>query len=420
MTLPLILFVVLLVADTGSGDRLQYNRDIRPILSENCFSCHGPDASRRKSKMRLDVREGAVARGAILPGSPEESSLIDRIRSDDPDEVMPPPGAHKMLTPQQKQMLQRWIAEGAEYQTHWAFVPPAQSPPPETRQAGAVIRNPIDAFVQARLAREGLRPSPEASRETLIRRVTLDLTGLPPTAEEVDAFLCDASPCAYEKVVDRLLNSPHYGERMAVDWLDAARYADSNGYQVDRDRELWPWRDWVIGAFNQTMGVDIAETIHAQITPEAEPESNQKASIAFDRIARAVRRTIALAQSLNTPKKPPQTRTAARKRIIRRVEDAIQRAAKGPRAESLHEELFDRIDTPEFDNELATRDINEIIQEICNDLGLEGIPGVNTWKRRTPEDIKILNEKAEAPPKTPNTAGLTPPLPPKSKPPPDG
>ena len=169
-----------------------------------------------------------------------------------------------------------------------------------------------------------------------------------------------------------------------------------------------------------TMGVDIAETIHAQITPEAEPESNQKASIAFDRIARAVRRTIALAQSLNTPKKPPQTRTAARKRIIRRVEDAIQRAAKGPRAESLHEELFDRIDTPEFDNELATRDINEIIQEICNDLGLEGIPGVNTWKRRTPEDIKILNEKAEAPPKTPNTAGLTPPLPPKSKPPPDG
>ena len=170
------------------------------------------------------------------------------------------------------------------------------------------------------------------------------------------------------------------------------------------------------------MGVEIAETIHAQITPQAEPASNQQASIAFDRIARAVRRTIALAQSLNNPKIPPQSRTAARRKIIRRVEDRIHRLAKGPRAESLREELFDRIDTNEFDNEIATRDIEELIQEICNDLGLEGIPGASAWRRRTPEDIKILNEKAEAPPRipTPRSAGSIPPLDPSPKPPPDG
>ncbi|MFI5387313.1 MAG: DUF1549 domain-containing protein, partial [Fimbriimonadales bacterium] len=271
MTHPLILLAVLSLAEAGPGpgDRLQYNRDIRPILSDYCLSCHGPDASRRKAKLRLDVRKGAMERGAFVPGKPKQSALIDRVLSDDPDEVMPPPGSHKALNRRQKEMLQRWIAEGAEYQAHWAFVPPVKSP--RIQPAGAVIRDPIDAFIQERLAREGLRPSPEASRETLIRRVTLDLTGLPPIPSEVDAFVADGSSDAFEKVVDRLLSSPRYGERMAVDWLDAARYADSNGYQVDRDRELWPWRDWVIRAFNDNKPFDkfTIEQIAGDLLPNA-------------------------------------------------------------------------------------------------------------------------------------------------------
>src|SRR5262245_32111142 len=220
---PTILLALLSVGDTGAGDRLQYNRDIRPIFSDNCFSCHGPDANKRKGRLRLDVRASALDRHAFVPGRPEQSTLIERINSDDPDQFMPPPGSHKTLTRQQKQILQRWISEGAEYQPHWAFVPPVRMPPPPTQQAGGVIRNPIDRFIQARLAREGLTPAPEAPRDTLIRRVTLDLTGLPPTPAEVDAFLLDRADDAYEKVVDRLLSSPHHGERMAVDWLDAAR-----------------------------------------------------------------------------------------------------------------------------------------------------------------------------------------------------
>src|SRR6185312_1136503 len=165
MTQPFILLALLSVADTGPGDGIEYNRDIRPILSDNCFSCHGPDSSRRKARLRLDLRESALRRDAFVPGSPGESVLIDRILSEDPEEIMPPLGSHKTLTPKQKQMLQRWIAEGAKYQTHWAFVPPAGTPPPRTQKAGGVIRNPIDSFIQARLAREGLRPSLETSRQ---------------------------------------------------------------------------------------------------------------------------------------------------------------------------------------------------------------------------------------------------------------
>lgn len=283
MTHPLILLALLAAADVGPGDRLQYNRDIRPILSENCFSCHGPDANQRKSRLRLDVRENALEREAFVPGNPDESVLIERVLSEDPDEVMPPPGSHKTLNPQQKVTLRRWIAEGAEYQRHWAFVPPIATPPPQSRQAGVLIRNPIDAFIQARLGRESLSMSLEASRETLIRRVTLDLTGLPATPEEVDAFLCDASENAYEKVVDRLLGSPRYGERMAVDWLDVARYADSNGYQVDRDRELWPWRDWVIRAFNQNMPFDqfTVEQLAGDLLPN--PTLDQRIATGFHR-----------------------------------------------------------------------------------------------------------------------------------------
>lgn len=258
-----------------AADRVQFNRDIRPILSDKCFFCHGPDKNHREGDLRLDVREDALARHALVPGQPDESLLIQRIVSEDADERMPPPGSHKELAPKQKELLKRWISEGAEYQPHWAFLPPDKPRPPELAleldEPRVVIRNPIDAFIVAKLRAEGLQPSPEATKEALIRRVSLDLTGLPPTVEEVDQFLCDQSEAAYEKVVDRLLKSPHYGERMAIDWLDAARYADTNGYQVDRDRELWLWRDWVIRAFNDNMPFDqfTVEQLAGDLLPDA-------------------------------------------------------------------------------------------------------------------------------------------------------
>jgi cytochrome c553 len=250
---------------------VDFNRDVRPILSDNCFSCHGPDASRREATLRLDVRDDALAQGAFVPGNAEQSLLIERIFAETADELMPPPDSGKELTSAQKEALKRWVDEGAKYQQHWAFVPPAKSEPPQITHRGFEIRSPIDAFIQARLVQEGLTPSPEASKATLIRRVTLDLTGLPPTPAEVDAFLQDETEHAYENVVDRLLNSPHYGERMAIDWLDAARYADSNGYQVDRDRELWPWRDWIIRAFNDNMPFDqfTVEQLAGDLLPAA-------------------------------------------------------------------------------------------------------------------------------------------------------
>src|SRR5690606_30790737 len=203
----------------ASADRPDFNREIRPILSDNCFACHGPDDSTRKARLRLDRREGATEPSrsgalAIVPGDPDSSELIARITATDPGEVMPPPETGKSLTPEQVDVLRRWIASGADYQTHWAFVPPRRPPVPEPPAdvLEAPISNPIDAFIAARLAQEGLRMSPEADRATLIRRVTLDLTGLPPSPEEVDAFLADPSPTAYEDLVDRLLTSPRYGE----------------------------------------------------------------------------------------------------------------------------------------------------------------------------------------------------------------
>jgi hypothetical protein len=252
----LMLCVILTTVNSRASERLEFNRDVRPILSDNCFFCHGPDAEQRQAGLRLDLREDALAAAAFLPGVPDESLLVQRILSDDPDELMPPPDSHKKLTSDQKETLRRWIAEGAEYQLHWAFVAPVKPDLPPESAIGSNIQNPIDNFIRAKLGEMGLSPSPAASRESLIRRVTLDLTGLPPTPDEVDAFLHDSAANAYERVVDRLLASPHFGERMAVDWLDAARYADTNGYQVDRDRELWPWRDWVIRAFNDNMPFD--------------------------------------------------------------------------------------------------------------------------------------------------------------------
>ncbi len=234
---------------------LDFNRDIRPILSENCFYCHGQDANKREADLRLDVREAAVAARAIVPGDPGASSILERIHSTDPDVLMPPPESNRRLSAEQKQLLDRWIREGAEYRPHWAFVPPTRCQLPQPRQADWP-RNEIDRFILARLEEAGLKPSPEADRPTLIRRLHADLVGLPPTPEEVDAFANDPDPQAYEKLVDRLLASPHYGERMALPWLDAARYADSNGFQQDGDTWQWIWRDWVVNALNADMPFD--------------------------------------------------------------------------------------------------------------------------------------------------------------------
>jgi Protein of unknown function (DUF1553)/Protein of unknown function (DUF1549)/Planctomycete cytochrome C len=287
--LPALLLAVLSLARAEAAEPLRYNRDIRPILSENCFSCHGPDANHRKAGLRLDVREEtlkAVESGeiAIVPGEIGKSALWERMNSTDADDVMPPPKAHKTVTVAQKEKLRLWIEQGAKYEPHWAYAPLAPLPMAlPVVQRGDWARNDLDRFILARLESEGLAPSAAATKETLIRRVSLDLTGLPPTPTEVDGFLADESEQAYEKVVERLLKSPRYGERMAVDWLDAARYADSNGYQVDRDRELWPWRDWVIRAFNDNKPFDqfTIEQIAGDLLPEATLE--QRIATGFHR-----------------------------------------------------------------------------------------------------------------------------------------
>ncbi len=253
------------VAAGPVSSRPDFSRNVRPILSQHCFKCHGPDDAAREAKLRLDVRESAIARAEsgktpIVPGQPAASELIRRIDSHDADAMMPPAAANKPLSNDERRILRAWVAAGAEYKPHWAFVPPRQVPPPRVAQRTDVplSRNPIDDFVRAQLASSGLglQPSPEADRYTLIRRVSLDLIGLPPTPAEADAFVNDTSPNAYERLVDRLLASPHYGERWGRRWLDVARYADTNGYEKDRGRSIWPYRDWVIGALNADLPFD--------------------------------------------------------------------------------------------------------------------------------------------------------------------
>jgi Protein of unknown function (DUF1549)/Protein of unknown function (DUF1553)/Planctomycete cytochrome C len=234
---------------------LDFNRDVRPILAENCFYCHGQDANKRQAELRLDVRDVAIEAGAIVPGDTLASELVSRINSNDPTEQMPPPKSNRHLSPEQKKRLEQWIAEGATYAPHWAFVAPKRPIEPDVKDR-QWVRNPIDRFVLAKLEAAGMSPSPEADRPTLIKRLSIDLTGLPPTPEEVDAFVADRDPKAYEKLVDRLLASPHYGERMALPWLDAARYADSNGFQQDGDTWQWIWRDWLVKALNDDMPFD--------------------------------------------------------------------------------------------------------------------------------------------------------------------
>ena len=255
-----------------------FTSQIRPLLSDNCFKCHGPDDSARKSKLRLDRPDTAMqpaksGKRAIISGKPDESELISRIMANDPDEVMPPPSTKKTLTPAQKELLRKWIAGGAKYQEHWAFVPPRRPALPEVKQKDWP-KNAIDYFVLSRLEKEKLSPSPAADRYTLVRRLSLDLIGLPPTLEEADLFVNDTSPDAYEKLVDRLLASSHYGERWGRRWLDLARYADTNGYEKDRPRSIWPYRDWVINALNADMPFDefTIEQIAGDLLPNATPD----------------------------------------------------------------------------------------------------------------------------------------------------
>jgi hypothetical protein len=288
-TLALMLAAMLYaVAVSGhAGDPPQqsvdFNRDIRPILSDNCFTCHGPDEKQRKAGLHFDTKAGAFAKaGVIIPGDAAGSRLIKRITADDPEMRMPPPDSGHSLTDNQKALIRRWIDQGAKWETHWAYIAPVRPDPPKTGDT-AWPRNPIDNFVLAHLEWEGLRPSPEADRPALLRRVTLDLTGLPPTPAELDSFLADKSPGAYEARVDKLLRSPHYGERMALQWLDLARYADTHGYHIDSHRDMWRWRDWVIDAFNRNMPFDrfTIEQLAGDLLPNATVE--QEIASGFNR-----------------------------------------------------------------------------------------------------------------------------------------
>jgi hypothetical protein len=270
---------------TPTAEAIVFSRDVLPILSENCLRCHGPDDKARKAKLRLDTREGVL--GVVVAGKSDASELIRRITSEDKEEVMPPASTRRTLTLAQKELLRRWVEQGAAWSKHWAYETPRRPNLPAVHDAGW-CKNAIDRFVQARLEKEGLRASPSASKETLIRRVTLDLTGLPPTLKQIDDFLADRSPDAYDKLVDQLLASPHYGERMALTWLDGARFADTNGYQNDFARSMWLWRDWVIAAFNTNMPFDqfAIEQIAGDMLPGA--TLSQKIASGFNRNNRTV------------------------------------------------------------------------------------------------------------------------------------
>ena len=280
-----VLFCVSL-ASAATPPAVDFQRQVRPILSDNCFLCHGPDKGTRMADLRLDLKDGALAARKngtpIVPGKPDESLLIKRIFSEDASFRMPPAMAHKTLTAEQKDTLRKWIEQGAPWKEHWSFIPPVKQNPPAVQNT-SWIRTPIDQFLLARIETAGLTPNQEADRRTMIRRVTFDLTGLPPTPEEVEAFVSDKSPKAYEKVVDHLLASPRYGEHRARYWLDAARYADSQGLHIDNYREMWPYREWVIRAFNSNMPFDrfTIEQLAGDLLPNA--TLDQKIASGFHR-----------------------------------------------------------------------------------------------------------------------------------------
>ncbi|MEE2948434.1 MAG: DUF1553 domain-containing protein [Verrucomicrobiota bacterium] len=275
-----------LIAD--DENRIEFNRDIRPILSDNCFQCHGPDAKHRKAGLRLDTENGAFRNeGGVRPfvaGKLGESEAYRRITTNEPDNLMPPPDSGRSLTDAEQDSIRRWIEQGAEWQRHWAFIPPKRTALPLGQALGQEQpRNAIDHFILAKLRDEQLAPSPEAAKRTLIRRATLDLTGLPPTPTELEAFVADRGPRAYERLIDHLLASPHYGEHMAQGWLDAARYADTNGFQADRTRNQWHWRDWVVDALNRNMPFDqfTIEQLAGDLLPN--PSLDQLIATGFNR-----------------------------------------------------------------------------------------------------------------------------------------
>ena len=279
--------VVLACAALGAAPvgnlKVEYNRDVRPILSENCFFCHGPDKNQRKAKLRLDVRDEAIAKEAFVPGKPEESELVKRILTTDEDDVMPPPDSHKHLTDAQKDILKRWIAQGAEYQPHWAYVTPTRPELPAVKNK-KWVRNPVDTFILQNLEAKRIKPSPEADRRTLLRRLSLDLIGLPPTPEEMVAFIADKDPRAYERQVERLLASQHFGERMTVPWLDIVRFSDTVGYHGDQNQRIFPYRDYVIASFNRNKPFDrfTVEQIAGDLLPN--PTIEQRVATGFNRL----------------------------------------------------------------------------------------------------------------------------------------
>lgn len=276
-------------ASVAMPEKIDFNYHVKPILSDRCFACHGPDPNKREADLRLDTEEGAFAaldslgdRHAIIPGDPDASEAFVRMISTDPDEMMPPKESNLSLTAYEIALIKKWIEQGAEWKEHWSFIPPQQRTVPKV-QHPKWAQHPVDRFVANRLAQAGLQPNKEAAKSTLLRRLTFDLTGLPPTVAEVDAFLADQSPDAYEKVVDRLLASPHYGERLAIEWMDLARYADSHGYQDDGMRNSWPWREWVIKAYNQNLPYDqfITWQLAGDLLPD--PTKEQLLATSFNR-----------------------------------------------------------------------------------------------------------------------------------------
>ncbi|HEX8523217.1 MAG TPA: DUF1549 domain-containing protein, partial [Tepidisphaeraceae bacterium] len=272
---------------------IDFNRDIRPILSDNCFYCHGPDKNHRKGSpaLRLDTKEGMFSERdgthPVVGGKLDESMVYERIVSDDPDYQMPPPNSNKKLTKDQVELIVRWIKEGAEFKGHWAYIPPVKPAVPEVQDKAGLktfLRNDVDRFIAAKLEEQKLRPAPEADRATLIRRLYFDVVGLPPTPEQVDAFVSSTDRNAYDSLVESLLANPHFGERMAVYWLDLVRYADSIGYHSDNPREVWPYRDWVIKAFNANKPFDqfTVEQLAGDLLPSA--TRDQKVASAYNRL----------------------------------------------------------------------------------------------------------------------------------------
>ena len=276
---------LLCLGPTPASSAVSFNDDIRPILADRCYSCHGPDSAARKADLRLDreeVAKAVLSEGVIpiVPGKPDQSAIIHRLTNPDPDEVMPPPKSNLKVTKDEIALIRQWIAEGAKWELHWAFIPPVQFVPPPARDH-AWPRNGIDPFILEVLTDHELKPSPPADRAQLLRRVTLDLTGLPPTIAELDSFLRDQSENSYQRAVDRLLASPAYGERLALEWLDVARYGDTDGLFEDHPRSIYPWRDWLVSAFNENLPYDqfITWQVAGDLLPNA--SNQQKTATGF-------------------------------------------------------------------------------------------------------------------------------------------